>query len=143
MYGPLVPGVTMKFRFTYTGIRVRDMGRALDFYTKVLGMKVAFRAKAPQTRGEFAGLESEGSEQFLEVNWYAEDSPVAEAYKEGEELDHLAFQTEDLDAALSYLKEKGHPTVMGPIESEAARWAYVKDPDGIWVEVFETKEKQE
>ncbi|MFQ5837260.1 MAG: VOC family protein [Thermoplasmata archaeon] len=127
----------MKFTFVYTGIRVRDLDRSLEFYTDVLGMKLLRRITAPETQGEFAYLRSEESEQLLEINWYAEDSPVAGPYTEGEELDHLAFQVEDLDETLKYLEERGYPMIMGALQSEAAQWAYVKDPDGIWIEVFQ------
>ncbi|MEE9236170.1 MAG: VOC family protein [Thermoplasmata archaeon] len=128
----------VKFTFVYTGIRVRDMDRSIDFYTKVLGMKLLDRSESPENKGEFAGLKSEDSENHLEINWYADDSPVAGLYKEGEELDHLAFSVGDLDGALEYLEEKGFPLVMGPIGSKSSRWAYVKDPDGIWVELFQS-----
>lgn len=127
----------MKFSLAYTGIRVRDLDRSVEFYAHVLGMERLRRIKSPETDGEFAVLRSEGSSHWLEINWYAEASPVAGPYREGDELDHLAFQVDDLDAALGYLKERGYPAVRGPIETKSTRWAYVKDPDGIWVEVFQ------
>ncbi|MCK4445014.1 MAG: VOC family protein [Thermoplasmata archaeon] len=65
---------------------------------------------------------------------------MAGPYKEGEELDHLAFGVEDLDKALKYLEEKGHPIVLGKCEIEGAEWAYVEDPDGNWIELFESGE---
>jgi lactoylglutathione lyase len=133
----------MKFTLTYTGLRVRDLDRSIKFYTEVLGMKLLDRRVAPETKGEFAYVQSEGSEHPIELNWYAEDSPVAGPYREGEELDHIAFGVEDLDAAIGYLEERGHALVLGPIESESARWAYVKDPDGIWIEVFQIKRRRE
>lgn len=129
----------MRFTFVYTGIRTGDLDRSLEFYTKVLGMKLLHRVQAPETKGEFAVVKSEGSRHTLEINWYAEDSPVAGPYRSGEELDHLAFHVEDLDATLAYLEGKGHPMVLGPIESKHAKWAYVQDPDGIYVEVFQRK----
>ncbi|MFQ5909473.1 MAG: VOC family protein [Thermoplasmata archaeon] len=130
----------MEFKFTYTGIRVVDLDRSIRFYNEVLGMTLLSRGKIPETRGEIAVLKSEGSEQILELNWYAEDSPVAGPYKDGEELDHLAFEVEDLDEALKYLEEKGHPIVLGKCETEGAEWAYVEDPDGNWIELFESGE---
>ncbi|MFQ6012193.1 MAG: VOC family protein [Thermoplasmata archaeon] len=132
----------MKFTFTYTGIRVRNLDTSLEFYTKVLGMELLERIQAPETKGEFAELVSEDSENVLEINWYSEDSPVAGEYREGEELDHLAFEVNDLDAALAYLDQRGYPRVMGPLESKGARWVYVKDPDDIWIELFQTKRQQ-
>lgn len=129
----------MKFVFGYTAIRVRDLDRSVAFYRGILGMRLRARFPFPETRGEAAYLTTIGSNHLLEVNSYAEDSPVAGPYREGEELDHLAFEVEDLDAALDHLGRQGHPRVLGPIESRAARWAYVRDPDGIFVEVYERK----
>ncbi len=129
----------MDLTFIYTGIRTEDLDRSVEFYTQVMGMRVLNRIKAPEHKGEFAVLKSKGSRHTLEINWYAESSPVAGPYKRGDELDHLAFHTDDLDATLAYLEEKGYPMVLGPIESPHARWAYVQDPDGIYVELFQYK----
>ena len=40
----------MKAKFVYTGVRVRDMDRAVDFFTRVLGMKLEGRVKVGWTR---------------------------------------------------------------------------------------------
>ena len=132
----------MRFTLRYTGIRVRDMDKAIQFYTKVLGMKLLGRFESKANKGEFAEVVSKGTKHPLELNWYADDSPVAGRYRKGDELDHLAFEVDDLDETLSYLAKKGYPTVMGPIASKSGRWAYVKDPDGVWIEPFEIKKKE-
>lgn len=129
----------MKFAFAYTGIRVQDLDRSIDFYTRVLGLKLLGRERIPETQGELASVGSEGSTHPLEINWYAEDSPHAAPYTNGEDLDHLAFAVENLDAALEHLEQEGHPKALGPIEGKHSVWAYVKDPDGIWIELFATK----
>lgn len=102
-------------------------------------MTLSARLTFPESRGEAAYLRHPDSDHLLEVNWYAGDSPVAGPYREGEELDHLAFRVENLDDAMAFLAAHGYPKEFGPIESEAARWSYVRDPDGIWVEVYEMK----
>lgn len=128
----------MKFKFEYTGIRVRDLDRSIAFYTEVLGMKLLGRSKIPKTRGEVASVASEGNEHTLELNWYADDSPVAEPYRSGDELDHLAFGVEDLEEAMAHLKERGYPEALR-VETERSAWAYVKDPDGIYIEIFQSQ----
>ena len=60
----------MKSNFTYVGIRVTNLQRSIDFYTKVLGMKVKGRGKIDQTKGETVGLESEKDGFLLELNYY-------------------------------------------------------------------------
>lgn len=125
-----------KFTYTYTAIRVRDLDRSVAFYRDVLGLKLLGRSQAHETKGEIAALASEGKEHVLELNWYAEDSPYAGPYREGEELDHLAFQVDDLDRAIAHLEEQGYPEALRR-ESEDGIWTYVKDPDGIYVELFQ------
>ncbi len=129
----------MDFRFEYTSVRVRDLERSIAFYTDILGMKVFSRHENPRNKGIFAVLGDGHSDHVLEINWYADDSPVAGPYREGDELDHLAFQVADLDEALAYLEDKGYPKALGPLESKQVLWAYVEDPDGIWIELFQMK----
>lgn len=90
--------ITVKAKFTYVGIRVKDLDRSVDFYTRILGMKVTGRSKIDQTRGETVGLESNGF--TLELNYYPKESPYYTEYVVGEGLDHLAFNVDDLTEAL-------------------------------------------
>ena len=131
----------VRFTFTYTGIRVRDMDRSIDFYTRLLGMKLRFRLRIPEVRGEVAWLWSRRGGPPLELNWYAPTSKWATRYIPGEGLDHLAFRTNDLRAALKLLRREGHPVVAGPIRSRNSNWAYVEDPDRNWIEVWGPRRK--
>jgi lactoylglutathione lyase len=125
----------MKSKFTYVGIRVTNLQRSIDFYTKVLGMKVKGRGKTDQTKGETVGLESEKDGFVLELNYYEKDSPFNTKYVVGEALDHLAFNVDDLDKALEDAKKAGYKTIL-EIKADGGRWAYIEDPDGIWIELF-------
>ena len=125
----------MKTKFTYDGIRVTNLQRSIDFYTKILGMTIAGRGKVPQTKGETVGLQSEKDGFVLELNYYEKNSPYNTKYSAGEGLDHLAFKVDDLDKALAEAKKAGHPTIL-EIKADGSRWAYIEDPDGIWIELF-------
>jgi lactoylglutathione lyase len=125
----------MKSKFTYVGIRVTNLQRSIDFYTKVLGMKVKGRGKVDQTKGETVGLESEKDGFSLELNFYEKDSPFNTKYVVGEGLDHLAFNVDNLDKALEEAKKAGYKTIL-EMKADGGRWAYIEDPDGIWVELF-------
>ena len=61
--------VPMKYRFYYTGIRVRNLTRSLAFYKKAFGMRVVNRGTMPHG-GKYVQLEGAGSRQRLELNWY-------------------------------------------------------------------------
>lgn len=125
----------MKSKFTYTGIRVTDLQRSIDFYTKILGMNLIDRSKIEQTKGETAVLQSEKGGPVLELNCYREGSPYNTKYSVGEGLDHLAFKVDDLDKALEEARKAGHKTVL-KLQQDSGRWAYIEDPDGIWLELF-------
>jgi lactoylglutathione lyase len=127
--------IIMKAKFGYVGIRVTDLERSIDFYTKLLGMRVVGRGKIEATKGETVGLESEKGGFNLELNYYEENSPYNTKYIVGEGLDHLAFKVDDLDRALEEARTLGHRTILR-IEADSGRWAYIEDPNGIWIELF-------
>jgi len=131
------------FRLIYTGIRVKDMEQSLRFYTGVLGMvTVEPLQKTAPTKGSVVTLKSPNSEQLLELNHYEEGSPFNSPYINGEDLDHIAFDVEDLEATVKELKRQGVEVVVEPYEigrKEGWKEAYVKDPNGIWVELLQRK----
>lgn len=127
--------MTMNAKFIYVGIRVETLQKSVDFYTKLLGMKVKGRSKIVQTKGETVGLESQEGSFILELNHYEKDSPYYSEYVVGEGLDHLAFKVDDLDKALQEARSSGYRVVL-EMKADSGRWAYVEDPDGIWVELF-------
>jgi len=130
----------LDFRFIYTGIRVKDMQESLKFYTDVLGMIVAEPLqKAAPTKGSVVTLKSPNSEQVLELNHYEQDSPFNSTYVNGEDLDHIAFEVQDLVAAVEELKQRGVEVVVEPYAIGGWKEAYVKDPNGIWIELLQRK----
>ena len=126
----------MKAKFTYVGIRVTDLQKSIDFYTKVLGMKLMHRSKIKPTKGETADLVSEQGGFALELNHYEKDSPYNTRYVVGEGLDHLAFGVDNLERALKEAESAGYRTIL-ELKSDVSSWVFVEDPDGIWVELFQ------
>jgi len=125
----------LKSKFTYVGIRVKDLEKSIDFYTKLLGMKVKDRSKMERTKGEVVSLQGEDGGFELELNYYEKDSPFYTDYSVGEGLDHLAFGVEDLSKALEEAKSNGF-RVVSEMKTDQNRWAYIEDPNGIWIELF-------
>jgi lactoylglutathione lyase len=125
----------MKAKFTYVGIRVSNLQKSIDFYTKILCMKVTGRSKIAQTKGEVVSLESEKGGFALELNYYEDDSPYNIKYVVGEGLDHLAFKVDDLDKALEEASRNEYRVIL-QMKVDGNKWAYVEDPDGIWIELF-------
>lgn len=126
----------MKFRFYYTGIRVRNLKKSLDFYTKTMGMKVVGKGTMPHG-GKYVHLKDSSSKQTLELNWYPAGSRFFSEYTAGEELDHLAFVVSDVKKAFKELVRKGAKVAVSPSESKGTE-VYVRDPDGIWIELLKS-----
>jgi len=125
----------LKSTFLYTGIRVKNLEESVKFYTSLLGMKETGRNKIEATGGTVVGLKSVQGGQELELNYYPKGNRYATKYTAGEGLDHLAFKVEDLDKVLADFAKEGHRTVF-EIKGSSSRWAYVEDPNGIWIELF-------
>ena len=127
-------GCNVEYRFHYTGIRVRDLKKARFFYTHVLGMKVVRWGTMPHG-GKWVHLRGPKSKQTLELNWYPKTSRFYTDYVQGEELDHLAFVVKDKEKAFKELVDKGAEVAVGPKEARGTE-IYMKDPDGIWLEIL-------
>ncbi len=125
----------MDITFAYTGIRVRNLEASVEFYTRVLGFREIERFTQPTTKGTVVILLREESGHQLELNHYPEGSRFDTRYDVGEGLDHLGFETRDLDGVLAEAKKAGYPAVL-ELSDPAHRWAYIKDPNGIWIEFF-------
>lgn len=120
----------MAAKFIYTGIHVSDLEKSIAFYRKALGMKLLFRTKIKETGGQVAWLMSKGSKQILELNWY----PKKYKYGGRSGLDHLAFEVKDAAAAYRKLSKKFEGAI-APFEEGSWILAYVKDPNGNWIEL--------
>jgi len=129
----------MEAKFTYVGIRVKNMKKSVEFYTKLLGMKDQGHSRIEVAKGDVAFLQSKDGEVGIELNHYDSDSPFNTKYVVGEGLDHLAFGVKDLDAALRQAKKLGYK-FLKEVRTEKSRWAYIQDPNGIWVELFKTSQ---
>jgi len=126
-----------RMHLEYTGIRVMDLDRSVRFYTERLGLKELRRKDArADGLGIWVVLEDAESKQRIELNWYPEGSRHATPYVPGEGLDHLAFVVDDVAEAYAKLVAAGAEPAIPPSEYEG--WtAYVKDPDGNWIELYQ------
>src|SRR3989441_7252933 len=100
-------------KYFYTGIRVRDLERSIEFYRKVMGMKVTRRGRMHHG-GVWVELKSPDSPHRLDVNWYPAASKFFTRYRKGEELDHLAFRGSDLCRAFEGIVARGARPEVAP-----------------------------
>ena len=120
----------------YFGIRVKDLEESIDFYTRLLGLKVSRKGRMYHG-GRWVLLEDPRSHQRLELNWNPSDSPYATKYKLGEELDHIGFRVQDAASTYKKLIAKGAEPALVPGKKNGVKGVYyLKDPNGIWIEFF-------
>ncbi len=86
--------------------------------------------------GVFVHLKTPGSAQRLELNYYPPRTRFYEKYRPGTEMDHFGFWVADVDRTYSRLISKGARKAAPPFSDNGERLAYVKDPDGVWIELF-------
>jgi len=117
----------------YVGIRVRELARSRRFYCDGLGLRAVTSGRM-STGGIWEELKDPETGAVLELNYYPDGPP----FREGDELDHLGFRVNDLAATIARLEALGGRLRIPPFEEAGDRIAFVADPDGSWVELFET-----
>ncbi len=127
-----------KFRFLHTMIRVKDLDRSIDFYTRLLGMRVLRHKDFEGGRftNVVVGYGDEDSETVLELthNWDQE-----EPYSHGSGFGHLAVGVPDIYATCEALEAEGVniPRPPGPMKHGTTVIAFIEDPDGYKIELIE------
>jgi lactoylglutathione lyase len=140
----------------HTGLQVQDLERSVAFYRDILGFEVVFawNPRAPYI-GELVGypdvdlhaaiLRPPNSEVFLELLEYrnVERTPV-DTRTANPGTAHTAYYVDDLDTLYAELVAKGVRSVSAPVTptigpNEGGRAVYLIDPDGIRVELIQTR----
>ena len=126
------------FRFAHTMIRVRDLDRTLDFYTRMLGMQVLRQRAYPDGRftNTFIGYDEEDTSTVIELTWNWDQ---AEPYDLGNGWGHLALEVADVHATCEKLGAEGVRITRapGPMKHGTRVIAFIEDPDGYKIELLE------
>jgi lactoylglutathione lyase len=126
-------------KFLHTMLRVGDMQRSVDFYTRILGMHVLRTRDVPEYRyaltflGYGRGNEDGDAELELTYNY-----GVA-SYDQGTAFGHLALGVPDVAAACERIRAAGGKVTReaGPVKGGTHVIAFVEDPDGYKIELIE------
>lgn len=127
-------------RLLHTMIRVRDLEKSKDFYSRHLGMELLREKDFPGGRftNAFMGYGDESGHTVLELthNWDQE-----EAYTHGSGFGHIAIAVPDIHAACERMKADGVnvPRPPGPMKHGTTVIAFIEDPDGYKIELIERK----
>ena len=125
----MIRGEVMKFRMVHVNFNVSDLGKAMEFYEKALGLKEVRRKTAKDGSFILVYLGDGQSDFELELTWL-EEHP--QKYDLGEEEFHLAFHVDDFDAAHALHEEMGCIA----FENHDMGIYFITDPDGYWLEIL-------
>jgi lactoylglutathione lyase len=124
-------------RLLHTMLRVGDLQRSIDFYTRILGMKVLRQSENTEYKYTLAfvgyGEESETSVLELTYNWGVDKYEMGTAYG------HVALEVDNAGGACDRIREAGGKVTReaGPVKGGTTVIAFVEDPDGYKVELIE------
>ena len=128
--------------FVHTSIRTSDMDRSIDFYTRLLGLSLLWRREIPQNDAEIAFLQdSAKGGNTLELTFYKKQDKFVQADYENRLFDHIAFEVESMEQAISSLREEeitvtDEPFKLGP---SGPLIAFIEDPDGTLIELIQKR----
>lgn len=152
---------THDFVFNQTMLRIKDPAVALDFYTRVMGMtlvkKLDFEsmnfslyfltAVKPDELSAWSNdaktrtAQAFGRPAMLELthNWGSENDTDFHYHNGNDKpqgFGHIGFAVPDLDAACARFDKLGVEYVKRPEDGKMNDLAFIKDPDGYWIEIF-------
>ena len=127
-------------RLLHTMLRVGDLQRSIDFYTKVMGMTLLRTSDNPEYKYSLAflgyGRNPEHAELELTYNHGVDRYDLGSAYG------HIAIGVPDAYAACDKIKAAGGQVTReaGPVKGGTTVIAFVTDPDGYKVELIQRAE---
>ena len=123
-------------RAIHSMIRVLDEARAVEFYDRAFGLKVAERLDFPAFTLVYLSNAENDFELELTIN-----KDRTEPYDLGDGYGHLAFSVDDLEAEHARLTDLGlgvrKLVDFAPAGEVIARFFFIADPDGYQIEVLQ------
>lgn len=118
----------MNFKMIHENYNVYDLQKSLDFYEKALGLTEKRRNEAQDGSFIIVYIGNEETDFELELTWLRD---MERPYNLGDCEFHLAFRTEDFEAAHKLHEEMGCIC----FENPAMGIYFITDPDGYWLEI--------
>lgn len=122
-------------KFLHTMIRVKDVEKSMDFYTKVLNMKFDHKKRLEDCWLYFLTDE----ENTCQIELTQNDETPENGYENGNCFGHFAFSVESLEEFTKKLHDAGYEYLYEPFDlnGKGTKIAFVKDPDGNEIELIE------
>jgi lactoylglutathione lyase len=112
-------------------IRVRDLERALAFYTDFVGLRETARKDLNDATLVFLG---DGITDYLVELTHNHDG---RDYVAGDQFGHLAFWADDLEEVVAQVEANGW--WFRRSQPDPSRYIFVKDPDGYDIEILQRR----
>jgi lactoylglutathione lyase len=131
-------------RILHTMLRVGDLERSIDFYTRVLGMRLLRKTDRPDQKYTlaFVGYGDEREHAVLELTYnYGVDR-----YDLGSAYGHVAIAVDNAAAACDAVRHEAPKfggcvtREAGPVKGGTTVIAFVQDPDGYKIELIQRAE---
>ncbi len=120
-------------KFLHTRMRVSNLEESVNFYQKVFGLEVSRRHESPRG-SKLVFLSVPNSDEEIELTFF----PGSGVVEVQEDLIHLAFEVESMDAFENHIKSVGISLSDGPTKSSSGSvFAFVDAPDGYEIEVIQ------
>ena len=124
-------------RLLHTMLRVGNLQRSIDFYTRVLGMQLLRTSDNPEYKYTlaFVGYGSNPDHAELELTY----NYGTESYAMGTAYGHIALGVPDAYAACEKIRAIGGNITReaGPVKGGSTVIAFVTDPDGYKIELIQ------
>jgi lactoylglutathione lyase len=127
-------------KILHTMLRVGDLQRSIDFYTRVLGMSLLRTTERPEQKYSLAfvafGRGNADGNAELELTY----NHGVDRYELGTAYGHMAFGVDDIMAACERIREAGGTISRepGPVKGGSTIIAFVEDPDRYKIELIQT-----
>ena len=125
-----------EFQMLHTMLRVRDLDKSIDFYTKFLGMTLLRKREVPEAKytNVFVGYGPEDTHAVLELTYNWEQD---EDYEIGTAYGHIALGVRGIYDICDKLEAAGVkiPRKPGPVKHGTTHIAFIEDPDGYKIEI--------
>ncbi len=124
-------------RLLHTMLRVGDMQRSVDFYTKSMGMQLLRTTDRPDQKYSlaFVGYADESEQAVIELTY----NYGVTRYEIGTGYGHIAIGVDDIHGTCERVRAAGALVTRepGPVKGGTTVIAFVQDPDGYKIELIQ------